>query len=143
MDDLLVLVDPQLRAAALQMQQMSQQFRPMSLVKLAMRRELQSSMVAPLLADVPVKQVVIPGPSNAPDVCLWIVNARSGAQRGGILHMHGGGFTAGSARGSVPYLQDAARELDCVIVSVDFRNAPETCYDGSLEDNYAGLTWMH
>jgi acetyl esterase/lipase len=139
----LMLVDPQLRVAALQMQQMSQQFRPMSLEKLARRRELQSSMVAPLLPDVPVRQTAIPGPSNAPDVGLWIVNARPGTHRGGILHMHGGGFTAGSARGSVPYLQDAARELDCVIVSVDFRNAPETRYDGSLEDNYAGLTWMH
>jgi len=143
MDDPMMLVDPQLRAAAVQMQQMSQQFRPMSLEKLARRRELQSSMVAPLRPDVRAEQVTIPGSPHAPEVGVWIVNARSGAQRGGILHMHGGGFTASCARGSVPYLQDAARELDCVIVSVDFRNAPETRYDGSLEDNYAGLTWMY
>jgi acetyl esterase/lipase len=36
-----------------------------------------------------------------------------------------------------------ARALDCTIVSIDFRNAPETRHDGSLEDNYAGLQWTH
>jgi acetyl esterase/lipase len=36
-----------------------------------------------------------------------------------------------------------ARELDCVIVSVDYRLAPETVFPGALEDNYAALRWLH
>jgi acetyl esterase/lipase len=140
---LLALVDPELRTAALQMRDFSQQFTPMSEEKLAHRRSLLSSMVAPLAADVPVSERRIPGPPDAPEVLVYVVNARPGDARPGILHTHGGGFTASSARGSVPHLQDVARALDCAIVSVDFRNAPETRYDGSLEDNYAGLNWLH
>lgn len=29
------------------------------------------------------------------------------------------------------------------MVSVDYRLAPETTYAGSIEDNYAGLKWLH
>jgi acetyl esterase/lipase len=36
-----------------------------------------------------------------------------------------------------------AQELDCIIVSVEYRLAPETTYVGSVEDNYAGLKWMY
>jgi acetyl esterase/lipase len=36
-----------------------------------------------------------------------------------------------------------ARALDCVIVTVEYRLAPETPFPGSLEDNYAALKWLH
>ncbi len=141
--ELLAMVDVELRPAALQMRQISRQFFPMTLEKLALRRQMLAFMLPPLQADVPVREQRIPGRPQGSEVGLWIVNARAGATRPGILHMHGGGFTASSARGSVPHLQDVARKLDCVIVSVDFRNAPETRHDGSLEDNYTGLRWMY
>jgi acetyl esterase/lipase len=32
--------------------------------------------------------------------------------------------------------------LDCIVVSVDYRLAPETSWHGSLNDNYAGLRWL-
>ena len=34
-----------------------------------------------------------------------------------------------------------AEELSCVIVSVDYRLAPETVFPGAIEDCYAGLAW--
>jgi triacylglycerol lipase len=34
-----------------------------------------------------------------------------------------------------------AEALGCVIVSVDYRLAPETAFPGAIEDCYAGLTW--
>jgi acetyl esterase/lipase len=57
--------------------------------------------------------------------------------------MHGGGFVVGSARDSIPSLQDLARTLDCVIVTVEYRLAPETRFPGALEDNYAALKWLY
>jgi acetyl esterase/lipase len=140
---LLALVDPELRTAALQMQQFSQQFTPMSEAKLATRRAMLSSMVAPISPTVPVSEKSIAGPPGSPDVRLYVINARPGARRPGILHTHGGGFTASSARGSIPHLQEVSTALDCTIVTVDYRNAPETRYGGSLEDNYAGLRWTY
>jgi len=87
---------------------------------------------------------IIPGPRGAPDLRIFIVNARSdGAARPAILHMHGGGFILGAAKSSLRDLQETALALDCVIVSVDYRLAPETRFPGSLEDNYAGLSWLY
>ena len=34
-----------------------------------------------------------------------------------------------------------AADLDCVIVSVNYRLAPETIFPGAIEDCYAGLAW--
>ncbi|HEU0113403.1 MAG TPA: alpha/beta hydrolase, partial [Thermomicrobiales bacterium] len=74
---------------------------------------------------------------------LFVVNASPGSSKPAILHIHGGGFAFGSAVDAVPALQAEAQALDCVIVSVDYRLAPETPFPGSLEDNYAGLVWLH
>jgi len=43
----------------------------------------------------------------------------------------------------VPWLQGIATDCRCVVVSVDYRLAPETPYPGSLEDNYTALKWVH
>ncbi len=99
--------------------------------------------MAPILPDVSAEERMIPGPAGAPQVRIYVINAKAGGNRPGILHTHGGGHILGSARNDVPRLQALARELDCVIVTVDYRLAPETDYRGSTEDNYAGLRWMH
>lgn len=94
-------------------------------------------------ADIPVVEQMIPVAPGHPDVKLYVINAREGASRGGVLHTHGGGYILGTAATDVRRLQEWARELDAVIVSVEYRLAPETTYQGSIEDNYAGLRWMH
>ncbi|WP_235913191.1 alpha/beta hydrolase [Croceibacterium salegens] len=78
-----------------------------------------------------------------PDVTVYVVNAAKGGARPGILHTHGGGHILGSAKSELRYLQNLARDLDCVLVTVEYRLAPETRYTGSIEDNYAALKWMH
>jgi acetyl esterase/lipase len=95
------------------------------------------------LPDVPfVKKVIRRGP-KAPDVTIYVINAKADRNGAGILHIHGGGFVFGSAAESIFDLQRLATELDCAIVTVDYRLAPETTYAGSIEDNYAGLRWLH
>ncbi len=88
-------------------------------------------------------QRTVPGPKGAPDVKVTIVNGGGAAtSRPAILHIHGGGYTGGSAAIFVPTLQSMAAALDCVIVSVDYRLAPATKFPGSLEDNYTALKWL-
>jgi acetyl esterase/lipase len=98
---------------------------------------------APRLADVPVEEVKAPVGPGQPDVTLFVINAKPGTIRPAILHTHGGGHILGSARSEVAYEQALARELDCVIVTVEYRLAPQTTYKGSIEDNYAGLKWLY
>jgi acetyl esterase/lipase len=59
-----------------------------------------------------------------------------------LLHMHGGGFMMADPMW-MPLLQGIATDCHCVVVSVDYRLAPEARYSGSLEDNYAALKWVH
>jgi acetyl esterase/lipase len=76
---------------------------------------------------------------------VYLVNPGppGGAPRPAILHIHGGGFVVGAARRWLPYLQGIAAALDCLIVTVDYRLAPETPFPGALEDNYSALGWLH
>jgi acetyl esterase/lipase len=60
-----------------------------------------------------------------------------------ILHLHGGGFVSGSAAASDAKCRQLAFELNCLVVSVDYRLAPETRFPGAIEDCFAALTWLH
>ena len=96
----------------------------------------------PVPAPQPVERH-IPGPTGAPEVRLWVVDpAPSEKGKPLLLHMHGGGFMM-TDPGWIPRLQGIATDCHCVVVSVDYRLAPETRYPGSLEDNYAALKWVH
>lgn len=98
---------------------------------------------APRLADISVSEETVPVADGHPPVKLFVINAKPGTSRPGIVHTHGGGFIIGTAETDVRRLQELARELDAAIVSVEYRLAPETTYVGSIEDNYAGLRYLH
>jgi len=86
----------------------------------------------------------IPGPAGAPDLRMVIVDPAPGAKnRPAFLNIHGGGYIAGFAGWNPPFLQTAAMSCGCVVVSPDYRLAPETPFPGSLEDNYATLRWLN
>lgn len=76
-------------------------------------------------------------------VCRGVWPEREAAgPRGGILHFHGGGYVIGRPEGSLQLLRVTAHAHDCVIVSADYRLAPETTWEGITEDAYASLNWM-
>ena len=137
------MVDPELREAAARILEMSSKGGGYSDETLPAMRERGASFIKPFLPDVPVEERKIPAATGMPDVAVFVVNGGGDVGRPAILHTHGGGHILGSAKGEVPYLQAMARELDCVIVTVDYRLAPETKYTGSVEDNYAGLLWLY
>jgi len=104
----------------------------------------KAPMMPPLAPPAPplVKRK-IPGPRGAPDVRILVIDPSPGEKsRPLFLHTHGGGYiTPNPAMG--PFLQRIAMDCHCVVVSVDYRLAPETKFPGSLEDNYAALRWAH
>jgi len=139
--DSLAWVNPELRPAAQQLERMAGDFR-LSEEALPEMRALRFD-TRPPLEDITAEKRQIDGPPNAPELTVLVINARAQGSRPGILHTHGGGYVLGTAEGDLVNLQELAKALDCVIVSVEYRLAPETRYTGSIEDNYAALSWMH
>jgi acetyl esterase/lipase len=141
--DPLWFVDPELRPAALQIQQRFGALSALSEESLPTFRQGSPASSPQPLTTVPYDKRVIAGAPGAPDVTIYVMNPAPGAKRPGILHTHGGGYVLGSAASGIRNLQELSSQLDCAIVTVDYRLAPETRYSGSIEDNYAGLRWLH
>jgi acetyl esterase len=59
-----------------------------------------------------------------------------------ILYIHGGGMVMGSAWGFRHWPAAMATLTDSVVVSVDYRLAPETPFPGPQEDCHAALVWL-
>lgn len=58
-----------------------------------------------------------------------------------LYHIHGGGMVSGDRFTAVTQLIDLLEDIECVVVSVEYRLAPETRAPGPAEDCYAGLVW--
>jgi len=105
-------------------------------------RQMPGLPALPAPAPQPVERH-IPGAPGAPEVRVWVLDpAPSEKGKPLLLHMHGGGFMMTDPN-LMPRLQEIATDCRCVVVSVDYRLAPETRYPGALEDNYAALKWVH
>lgn len=141
-DHALAFVDPELQPFVQGVMERAASFGSLTEDGLQALRSRPMGPAVPPLPDVPASERTIPVGEGSPDVTIQIVNAQPGSRRPGILHMHGGGYILGSAKSQIRDLQELARALDCVVVSVEYRLAPETRYTGSVEDNYAGLKWM-
>ena len=94
--------------------------------------------------NVTRKEIFIPQ-DNAPDVrcLLYIPDDRTEASGPGYLHIHGGGYIIGSPEGSDTQNLLLAYEIGAVIISVDYRLAPEHPIPAPLDDCYAALGWFH
>lgn len=111
-------------------------------------REFFLDMVNLLNANIDATGVMIanrtiPGPVGAPEVPVRIYTPE-GLQHAvpAILHIHGGGFVIGNLDSEQGACVGLCRNLGVVVVSVDYRLAPETPYPGPLEDCYAALQWV-
>ncbi|AKN74104.1 esterase [Streptomyces sp. PBH53] len=86
----------------------------------------------------------VPGPEGAPGVSLLLCRPTAGSAGSGlpvIYHVHGGGLVAGTNRVGVAEPLAWARDLGAVVVSVEYRLAPEHPHPAPVEDVYAGLLW--
>jgi acetyl esterase/lipase len=109
------------------------------------RPPAHSAHPAPELAvgKLPLDVQMIPGLPGQPPVRVLMFDGAPGRKaRGALIWIHGGGFVSGAA-GIGQGLRATAQEQGWLIVSVDYRLAPETRFAGSLADNYAALKWVH
>ncbi|MCK9503415.1 MAG: alpha/beta hydrolase [Porticoccaceae bacterium] len=91
-----------------------------------------------------VSKIHIPGKGDQPGVNgILYQHSESQGRRPAILSLHGGGFVAGTAQREDAVMRQMAADVGAVIVSVDYRLAPETPFPGALDDSYAALAWLH
>lgn len=96
----------------------------------------------PEAAGVTREEIIIPGADQ--DVrCLLYKPQQLGEGRPGYVHVHGGGYITGSAEGSDLSNIQICAKLGTVVLSVDYRLAPEHPIPAPLDDCHAGLVWLH
>jgi acetyl esterase/lipase len=107
------------------------------------------SQQIPSLADslsygVNRTEIFIPQ-DGGPDVrcLLYRPVERKNCSGAGYLHIHGGGYLFGSPDASDANNLLLASKIGVVIISIDYRLAPEHPIPAPLDDCYTGLGWLH
>ncbi|MGX1129132.1 acetyl esterase [Streptomyces glaucescens] len=76
-----------------------------------------------------------------PDVPVRIY--RPDQAQGAVIWLHGGGWVVGDLDTERHWAAPIARLSGAVLISVDYRLAPEHRFPAALDDVYAVLTWAH
>ncbi|MFC8827379.1 alpha/beta hydrolase [Streptomyces sp. NPDC057137] len=104
--------------------------------------QMMAQVPAPDTTGLTVTDRTIPGPQGASDVLVRIYVPDVAAAPVGILDVHGGGFILGDLDSSHADNIAIARGVGAVVVSVDYRLAPENPFPAGLDDCYAALAWF-
>lgn len=89
-----------------------------------------------------VEEHVAPGPAGAPDLTVLVLRPASPAGPVGCLFsIHGGGMVMGDRFLGTRRLASHVADGTAVLVSVEYRLAPEHPDPAPVEDCYAGLVW--
>ncbi|KAI8158386.1 Carboxylesterase NlhH [Colletotrichum sp. SAR 10_70] len=122
---------------------------PLSKDEVVAGRELRAKNMAPLQAsirndeDLIIEDRRIPGlECDIPLVIMRPKNPKTPyGKRPGVLFIHGGGMVVGDAFLGLPFFVDVTKELDAVVVSVEYRLAPEHPAPAPQDDCFAALQW--
>jgi len=93
--------------------------------------------------DVRIEDRVVPGPPEGPELTVRIYTPAGDAEsRPGVLYIHGGGFCFGSIEFEHASALSVAHRTGAVVVSVEYRLAPENPFPAGIDDCYAALVWF-
>ncbi|MFD9194944.1 alpha/beta hydrolase [Streptomyces phaeochromogenes] len=82
----------------------------------------------------------IPGPAG--DIAIRIYVPRSARPLPVLVFAHGGGWTICSIDTYDGLCREIANRGDCIVVSVEYRLAPEHVFPAAAEDFYAAARWV-
>lgn len=113
---------------------------PLSVNRLTLRA-LRTAPKPPLLPpDVLVTERSVPGSDHAKAFVFDPVDRTS---TGALLWIHGGGYVGGQAAMDHALCSRFASDLGILVVSVEYRLAPEHPFPAPLDDCFAALRWLH
>jgi acetyl esterase/lipase len=106
-------------------------------------RAIGEQMPVPSLDGLIVEDRTVPGPAGAPDVAVRVYRPEHvDGLLPAILEIHGGGFVIGDLDFEHPNAALIAGQVGALVVSVDYRLAPEHPFPAAIEDCYAALIWL-
>lgn len=91
--------------------------------------------------DVLISTRMIKGPES--DLLVKIYEPKHSQNRKlpAVYWIHGGGYVLGHPDGDDGLCECYVKEINCAVISIDYRLAPEYPYPAAIEDCYAGLKW--
>lgn len=101
---------------------------------------VRSGDLAP--ADVGISERSIDGPGGALGLRIYTPRDAVQTSRGAVLYLHGGGFVVGAPQDYDGLVSTLCQESGCVVVSVDYRLAPEHPFPSAVEDAEAAMGWL-
>lgn len=114
----------------------------------ALRKESKKRLAQLTVPDPPgdvlIANEVAGGTASRRPVNLRLYTPRRhSGQFPALLHFHGGGFVLGGIGSAIDDFELAtlARHLNAVVLSIDYRVAPEYPFPAGLEDCYTSLDW--
>jgi acetyl esterase/lipase len=98
----------------------------------------------PLHPELRVEDSDIPGPAGRIGIRIYWPPTRpgDGADSPIVLYFHGGGFVVGDLDTHDGPSRQHAVGADAIVVSVDYRLAPEHPYPAAVEDAWAATLWV-
>lgn len=107
------------------------------------RAELDGTPSLDVLAQsgADIEERLVPGPDGAPEISLLIARPPGRSALPGLFHTHGGGMVMGNNRTGLDTMIGWVADPGLVLVSVEYRLAPEHPFPAGAEDCYAGLSW--
>lgn len=103
-------------------------------------RDLPRRRVHP---ELRVEDRTIPGPAGPVGLRIYWPTIETGdAARPVVMFFHGGGFVVGDLDTHDGTARRHAVGADAVVVSVDYRLAPEHPYPAAVEDAWAAMRWV-
>jgi acetyl esterase/lipase len=110
-------------------------------------QQLMNAIPVPQSPNVMREDRAIPGPAGAPDISVRIyrqriIDAGSQGTAPGVYFIHGGGMILGNVEAENPAAEQICDQTGAVVVSVEYRLAPENPHPAPSQDCYAGLCWM-
>jgi cation diffusion facilitator CzcD-associated flavoprotein CzcO/acetyl esterase/lipase len=59
-----------------------------------------------------------------------------------VVYFHGGGWVLGDLDSDDPLCRDLCRRSDCVVLSVNYRHAPEAVFPAAADDAFSAVQWV-
>jgi acetyl esterase/lipase len=115
-------------------------------------RQAFEDIIVAIKIDIPgietldIEDRMVPGFEGDPDVSVRVYRPKRAGQAPpapGVVMIHGGGFVIGSVETEHGGAAAMAIDNGAVVVSVDYRLAPEHPYPAGLHDCYAALSYLH